>query len=183
MTRKGLLAFVLLLLLVPICGARPANTSNLSGLSFNSFFSPGTVLQDLNGDGITDWVNLRIIVPENASVAEIGAASELSARLGYETTAMELSLISTPGADPSSVTQPVVLIGRSNKWVSFLAEQKKLLLPTLAPGQGAAIIVHSAFGANDALVLIGADDAGTIAIAKAVASRFPYAGAIGGAKF
>jgi hypothetical protein len=182
-TRKGLLAFVLLLLFVPICGARPANTGNSSGLSFNSFFSPGTVLQDLNGDGITDWVNLRIIVPENASVAEIGAASELSARLGYETTAMELSLISTPGTDPSSVTQPVVLIGRSNKWVSFLAEQKKLQLPTLAPGQGAAIILHSAFGANDALVLFGADDAGTIAIAKAVASRFPYAGAIGGAKF
>jgi hypothetical protein len=177
--RKIFLAFSLALIAV---GA--ASAALQPQLTLDSLFSSGAVLQDLNGDGIVDFVNVRIVVPAAASSSEIAAAAELAARLGYETTATDLSLtVEDTSFDAASAPQPLILIGKNNKWVQALVAQRKLDLGTLASGQGVAVLVPSAFGARDALVLAGADDAGIAAVGRGVAGRFPFVGTIGGARF
>ncbi len=148
-------------------------------LAFDSLFSQGALLEDRNGDGIADFVNARVVIPESASPADISGAAEIAARLGYETTATDIALVvADTKIEPASAGVPIILIGENNKWVSSLPDA-----PQLEPGQGAAVIVRSAFGSNDALVLYGADDAGGLAAARAVASRIPFVGKIGGASF
>ena len=149
-------------------------------LAFDSLFNLGAVLEDRNGDGIADFVNVRIVVPEAASPSDISGAAEIAARLGYETTATDIPLVvADTGIEPASAGQPLILVGRNNKWV----DEKKLGSGQLAAGQGAAVLVGSAFGSNDALMVFGADEAGSLAAARAVASRVPFVGKIGGATF
>jgi hypothetical protein len=183
-----LLLITLILALMPESVARSevaaAERMQPARLTFDSLFSRGVVLEDLNGDGTINFVNVRIVVPMAASTSEIAAATEIAARLGYETTATDLSLVATDAdIDPSSVSQPLILIGRTNKWTSTLASKRKIDLGSLGPGQGAAVLVRSAFGSNDALVLVGSDDSGIANVGKAVASRFPFVGMIGGPRF
>ena len=60
--------------------------------ALSDFFTPGLVFQDRNGDGAVDFVDARIVLPEQPSAAEVAAASDVAARLGYETSAMNLPL-------------------------------------------------------------------------------------------
>src|SRR5580700_1399912 len=88
----GLVLF-LLFVLIPEATVRSMATAEPGAptqLTFDSLFSQGAVLQDLNGDGVVDFVNVRIVVPAAASTSEIAAATEIAARLGYESTATDL---------------------------------------------------------------------------------------------
>ena len=49
-------------------------------------FSQG-LLEDRNGDGLTDFVNARLVLGESPSPAVVAAASDVAARLGFETVA------------------------------------------------------------------------------------------------
>src|SRR5262245_9709474 len=60
--------------------------------SFAGFFKPGIVFQDRNGDGVIDFVDARLALPENPTAAELAAAADVAARLGFETTAMNLPI-------------------------------------------------------------------------------------------
>ncbi|MDD9998352.1 MAG: hypothetical protein OXQ89_11465 [Rhodospirillaceae bacterium] len=53
-------------------------------------------------------------------------------------------------------------MGRSNRWVRQLEEQGRVQLDGLTPGQGLFAIVSSPFGGADAVVVAGADPAGTL---------------------
>src|SRR5215510_8461726 len=57
------------------------------------FFKPGVVLQDRNGDGVVDFINARIALAPEPSDAELAAAADIAARLGFETSAMDLPLV------------------------------------------------------------------------------------------
>lgn len=46
-------------------------------LAFDSLFNLGAILEDRNGDGIVDFVNVRIVVPESASPLDISGAAVL----------------------------------------------------------------------------------------------------------
>src|SRR6267142_1212974 len=65
----------------------PAETR---ALALSELFSPGVVFQDRNGDGVVDFVDARIVLAEKPSAGELAAAADIAARLGYETTAMNL---------------------------------------------------------------------------------------------
>src|SRR5215212_6069054 len=60
--------------------------------SVADFFTPGVVMQDRNGDGAIDFVDARVVLPEQPTAAEIAAASNIAARLGYETSAMDIPI-------------------------------------------------------------------------------------------
>ncbi len=47
------------------------------------------VVRDGNGDGLADMVAARIVMPATATVREIQGASNIAARLGFETTALD----------------------------------------------------------------------------------------------
>jgi len=69
-------------------------------------------LEDRNGDGIPDYLNTRIYVPEDPSSEEIAAAANIAARLAFETTSMDL-----PIGFPISAYRPgsgiAILVGRA----------------------------------------------------------------------
>ena len=58
--------------------------------SLSELFKPGVVFQDRNGDGAIDFTDARIVLPAQPSSADLAAASDIAARLGYETSAMNL---------------------------------------------------------------------------------------------
>ena len=174
------------IVLAGLAAAAPVRTlgAETPSLELDSFFRLGAILEDRNGDEIADFVNVRIVVPEASSPSDIAGAAEIAARLGYETTATDLPLVVTDSRiDAAQVRQPLILIGRNNRWVTALLNESKLALSDLNASQGEAILVLSPFGAGDALVILGADEAGTLAAARAVASRMPFVGKIGGARF
>ena len=61
--------------------------------SLSAVFQPGTALQDRNGDGAIDFVNARIVLPERPDASELAAASNIAARLGFETSAMDIPMV------------------------------------------------------------------------------------------
>src|SRR5918996_3967573 len=65
-------------------------------VSLSEFFRPGVVFQDRNGDGVVDSVNAHLVLPEQPTASELTAAASVAARLGFETTAMDLPVVRLP---------------------------------------------------------------------------------------
>jgi hypothetical protein len=138
-------------------------------------FSKGTYLQDENDDGVIEAIHAKIVIPAKASPEEIAVAANIAARLGFETSAFTPGLgVADSDIKAGAETTPFILVGRANSLVQRLISEKKIDLSALQPGQGLATIVRQAFGSTDALVVAGADDAGTHAAGTAMTARLPY---------
>src|SRR5438093_8534168 len=105
MTRVSVLVFVVLAAAV----GRTAPTDS-AAVSLGEFFAPGVVFQDRNGDGAIDFVDARIVLNEKPSSAELAAAADIAARLGFETSAVDLPMVRLK-ADPTYATGATVFIG------------------------------------------------------------------------
>src|SRR4051812_13296072 len=83
-----------LVLVVAVAGSSVTRTApgDTMPAALADFFHQGVVLQDRNGDGVIDFVDARIVLSEQPSSGELAAASDVAARLGYETSAMTLPL-------------------------------------------------------------------------------------------
>src|SRR4029077_2376322 len=99
-TKRTLLLIAAILAVCPISGAVHAKNSLRSAdpppatyASLADFFTPGAVFQDRNGDGVIDFVDARLVVAEHPSSADLAAAADVAARLGFETSAMNLPLL------------------------------------------------------------------------------------------
>jgi hypothetical protein len=128
-----------------------------------TLFTPGGILQDRNGDGVIDFVNARFVLAERPSAEDVCAAADVAARLGFETMAMNLPLSSTP--EPGAAA---IIIGRDG------ARRAGLTPPALAalkPGDG--IVMTAMDRGTPAIVVAGADAAGTMAAAELIAARLP----------
>ena len=68
----------------------PADTA---AASLSEFFAPGIVFQDRNSDGAVDFVDARLVLGEQPSSAELAAAADIAARLGFETSAMDIPMV------------------------------------------------------------------------------------------
>jgi hypothetical protein len=173
---------IVLFLLVAIERPRSQATAD-QGLG--GVFSVGAALQDTNGDATVDAVAARILVAPDAPAADVAAAANIAARFGFETMAMNLPIAGLAGASMPAGTRLVVLVGRGNPTVAQLVKAGAVNLTGLGPGDGVVAYVAAAdstVGA-DAVVVAGADDAGTIAVSEALAGRAPYLWAVGGATF
>ena len=71
---------------------------SVSSIDLTTLFATGGVLQDRNGDGVVDFVNARILLRERPGAVDVSAASDIAARLGFETMAMNLPLSSVASA-------------------------------------------------------------------------------------
>ena len=78
-----------------------------------------------------------MIVPAAPSLADVETATNLAARLGYETTAFTLPLVvrDSEVAQPASVAVPI-LVGRTNRFVRQLIEAKTIDISSLGPDRG-----------------------------------------------
>lgn len=131
-------------------------------------------IRDTNGDGLADVVAARVIVPAKPSPEEVQAATNLAARLAYETTALSWPIVQreTEIAQPSSIAFPI-LVGRTNVFVRKLIDAGRVNVAALKPGQGIVSLVSSPLGGPDGIVIVGGDDEGTLNAAVEIAARLP----------
>ncbi|HKB12080.1 MAG TPA: M14 family zinc carboxypeptidase [Vicinamibacterales bacterium] len=142
--------------------------------SLTALVGPQSLTRDTNGDALADIVAARVIVPASPALADVEAATNLAARLGYETTALTLPLVVRDDAiaEPAMIGVPI-LIGRGNRFVQHLVESKAIDVASLKPGQGLIAAVASPLGGADGLVVVGGDDEGTLNAGIELAARLP----------
>lgn len=140
-------------------------------------------IRDTNGDGLGDEIAARVILPAKPSLQEVQAAANLAARLGYETTAASLPVVvPDDGLSDLSAVELPILVGRDNRFVRTLVAAGALKFPDLSAGQGLVALVTARPQARPALVVLGADDAGTLAASIEVAARLPRLWSMTGVK-
>jgi len=129
---------------------------------------------DTNGDGLPDSIAARIILPAAPTTDDIEAAANIAGRLGFETTALTLPLVLRDSeiATPADIALPI-LVGRQNAFVQKLVERGALTLKSLQPGQGLVMLVPSPLGGPPGIVVVGADDAGTLTAGVELGARVP----------
>jgi hypothetical protein len=110
-------------------------------------FSLGFLVEDRNGDGFADFVPARIDLGDSPSPSAVAAASDVAARLGFETMAMDLPL-------SQNAAGPVI--------------ELRLSAGSLLPGEGRIALE------SGRVILSGADDEGLRAAATAFAGRLPH---------
>ncbi len=175
MSRTSLHACLILATLAVFMDLPSAQRADVRPLGLDDFFSGerGLVL-DSNGDGLADMVAARVIVPAKATPEDTAAATNISARVGFETNSMSLPIAMTdrdPGVNDSILVP--ILIGRTNAVVTQLAARGDVDLKALSQGQGLIAVVRSPLGGADGVVIVGGDDAGTLAAANVLAGRLP----------
>ena len=57
-----------------------------------TLYDLGNLVVDTNADSVPDLVNASLILGQTPSISETAAAAEISARLGFETMAMNLPI-------------------------------------------------------------------------------------------
>jgi Zinc carboxypeptidase len=155
------IAVSLLLFSCLLLRAAPSRGEKIVGLESLFRPGPGALLQDRNGDGLVDFVNVRIDIGARPSAALVAAASDVAARLGFETMSMDLPLRPSDGAIEIVVGAPV-------ERATGLSAGEGLL--TLSPdGRG--------------VLVAGADDPGTRAAADYLAGRAPHLWTLDGPTF
>lgn len=184
--RRRAAVAVLAVFLLVVGFERPSSQTTASATSgLTGIFAAGGALQDTNGDRAVDFVAAQIVVAPDAPAADVAAAANIAARFGFETMAMDLPVAARAGEAAPAGTRLVVLVGSGNPAVTRLAQAGAVDLAALKPGQGVVAYIGAAdsgVGA-DALVVAGADEAGTIAGSEALAARAPYLWALGGPTF
>src|SRR5512140_2351972 len=168
-----LLAAVSVVVFTPRAETRMSAADRRAAPTLTSIVTTGFT-RDTNGDGLVDTVAARIIVPAAASIQDLEAATNLAARLGYETTALTLPLVvrDSDVKDPASIAAPI-LVGRENRFTRRLIDTKAIDTSALKPGQGLLAAVTSPLGGGDGVVVVGGDDEGTLAAGVELAARLP----------
>ncbi len=131
---------------------------------------PGPILQDRNEDGVVDFVNACLILGESPSEDDVAAASDVAARLGFETSAMDLPV---PRAGGPGVPIVVGQAGLARAGVSAVAAG----VSGLGPGEGVVTVLRrdEAPGPERVVIVIaGGDGPGTRAAAAVFAGRLPH---------
>ncbi|MGE3616291.1 MAG: M14 family metallopeptidase [Gemmatimonadales bacterium] len=131
--------------------------------------TPGFLLADENGDGLIDYVPARLVLPRQARAGLLAAAANVAARLGYETTGLDLGRTSFDSV--ARGPDPVILVGRDALGTGGPRPGPAL---RLAPGEGAVLLLPPGPAwPGGGLLLDGGDDSGLLAAAGYFASRFP----------
>src|SRR6185436_5332638 len=164
MTRISVLMFVVLA--GAVGRSAPADTA---AASLSEFFAPGIVFQDRNSDGAVDFVDARLALGEQPSAAEFAAAADVAARLGFETSAMDLPMVRLK-ADTTYDTGATIFIG-----AKALARAGVSLEAIGGPGLKAGEGLVSAFtlAGRPAIAVVG-DDSGLSSAAVMLGGHLPF---------
>jgi hypothetical protein len=171
--------FLAIVSIAVAAGAVGRSDATPTPASLSAFFTPGAVFQDRNGDGVIDFVDARIVLPEHPAAVEVAAAADVAARLGYETSAMTLPLVrpkrDAARADLARGSQPdaaaSIFIGAKSLAGSSVGADA-VGGGGLKAGDG----VVSAFviAGKPAIAILGGDDNGLTAAAVMLAGHLPF---------
>lgn len=140
-------------------------------------FQEGLILQDTNGDHIPDALCGHIVVTHSPSAAENTGAANLSARLGYETSALTLPVVVAGTAPPSK--------GCETEKASLWVGRKALSTDAPVADKEAAefqIGEGGVFSVLNGLLFLGADASGLLAASDDYAAHAPYQWSTNGEK-
>jgi hypothetical protein len=138
-----------------------------------TIFDLGALIGDTNGDSVPDFVNASLVLGDTPTVFERAAATEISARLGFETMALDLPISrGTAGLLP-------IVIGRSGLEASGVSAPG--IDPTsLDSGEG-SVSVRTIDG-RTWIFVVGGDDEGLLAAARLFAGVLPHTRTLSTAK-
>jgi len=134
-----------------------SDTNRLNGNHLADPFAEGWMVSDTNGDGITDFVVGKVVVPNNPSASQNAAAADIAARIGFAT---------------SGFTPPIVISAAAD------SPQGSRAAPRIYVGRPAPVELQveegGVFSENGNILVAGHDDAGLLAAAEAFSARSPY---------
>ncbi len=157
-------ALLVALLAVTVVGRTDAQAPPTE-VDLTGIFDLGALVGDRNGDSIPDWVRASLVLGPTASVAEVAAASEVAARLGFETMAMDL-----PVARGLAGEIPIVF-GRGG--LSVAGVPPTPVDPTsLDAGEG--VVAVETTENRTWIFVVGGDDRGLLAAAGLLAGALPH---------
>ena len=130
-----------------------------------TIFDLGSLVGDTNGDAVPDFVNASLVLGDAPSAAESAAAAEISARLGFETMALDLPIARGAGGP-----LPIV-IGRGGLTAAGLTAPG--MDPTsLDSGEG--VVGVAELDGRSWIFVLGGDDAGLRMAARLFAGVLPH---------
>ena len=132
--------------------------------SLATIWSDGGLVEDTNGDKVADFVAATIVLPDTPSTDDVAAASDVAARLGHETLAMDLPVRRNADSGPAIAIGPQAAARVGAKPPAL----------TLKKSEGAVAVAD--VNGRVVVMLLGADGAGTRAAAVAFAGVLPSAG-------
>jgi hypothetical protein len=175
---------VAILAVVLVSGNVGRSQTGPARIGLSDFFKPGVAFQDRNGDGAIDFVNIQLALPDHPASSELAAAADIAARLGFETSAMDLPVArasQTAGRTPrdgarasqasGSSDVPTIFIGaRSLAGSGVTAES--LGAGALKAGDGLIAAFSTKGGAS--LAVLGSDENGLGAASLMLAGHLPF---------
>ncbi len=163
---------VLEMCVVAVCAGAVGRTAPAPTVMapLSELFKPGVVFQDRNADGAIDFVNAVIALPEAPAAGELAAAADVAARLGFETSAMDLPMVRL-NPDSSRTEAPVIFVG-ANALARVGIAANAVGGAALKPGDG--LVAAFTSSGQPAVAVLGGDDNGLNAAAVMVAGHLPY---------
>jgi len=169
--RKRFTHLLLVILIVTISwqvqgqlGATP-QAIGAAPIGLESVFEPGLLLEDRNGDTHVDFVSARLVLGDASDPAEIAAAADIAARLGFETSSMDLPLAGDPAPGLTSV-----IVGNAALTKVHLVPEDFLLHTESGDG---VVALHRETG-SEILLVLSDTPGGTRAAAAVLAGRLPH---------
>ena len=145
-----------------------------ANIDLATLYDLGNLVIDTNEDSVPDLVNASLVLGESPTTVETAAAAEISARLGFETMAMDLPIqrgISAEGI--------LIVIGRSGLAAAGLSSPG--IDPTsLDTGEGSVVIRNA--GGRIWVLIVGGDDEGLMAAARLFSGVLPHTKTLSTAK-
>ena len=139
-----------------------------------TLYDLGNLVSDTNADSVPDLVNASLVLGETPTITEIAAAAEISARLGFETMAMDLPIQRGISADGI-----LIVIGRSGLAASGLSSPG--VDPTsLDAGEGSVVIRYATDRTR--VLVVGGDDEGLMVAARLFSGVLPHTRTLSTAK-
>lgn len=136
---------------------RPADLATL--------FEPASLVADGNGDGVPDRAVVSLLLGDEPGPAVLAAAAEIGARVGFETTALDLPLPRGSGGET------VFVVGRAALAAAGL-EEPGVDPTSLDAGEG-VVALHRE-GERLRVLVQGGDDEGLSAAARLFAGVLPH---------
>lgn len=133
------------------------------------------LLADQNADGCIDAVQARLLLRQDAALAEQRAAVDIAARLGFETMSLSLpiAVVERAAMPWPSQAHPIVC-GRADGATRALGYDDLPAMGPLAAGQGLLRLLPAGPASPQGLLVAGADEAGVTAAAALLSRRLPY---------
>src|SRR6478672_8060422 len=160
-----------LLVIAAAAGRGRTAPAETTPLSLSEFFKTGVVFQDRNGDGVVDFVDARIVVTALPSPGELAAAADVAARLGYETTAMNVPVVYDAARRFEAADAPTIFIGERSLARGEVAAAA-IGGTGLKPGEG--VVSSFTLAGKPAVAVLGGDDDGLTTAAVMLAGHLPH---------